>query len=84
MTKEDEDFQVKFITAIIIFSILIVVIISAAVIDRKLDDRLWNYGHCPACGSEWEYEQAVGHYYTTQYIYVCNECGKRIEIGEIR
>jgi DNA-directed RNA polymerase subunit RPC12/RpoP len=82
MTKED-DFEVGFITAIIILLILIVVIIGAVVI-KNHDDKLWNNGHCPVCGSEWEYEQAVGHYYSTDYVYVCNKCGRRIEIGKIR
>lgn len=83
MTRED-DFGVEFITAIIMFLILIAVFIGAVVISKNHDDKLWNYGHCPVCGSEWEYEQAVGHYYSTDYVYVCNKCGRRIEIGEIR
>lgn len=82
--KEDDDFRVEFITAIIIVSIFIAVLIGAVVIGNDHDDKLWNYGHCPVCGSEWEYEQAVGHYYSTHYVYVCKECGKRIEIGKIR
>lgn len=40
----------------------------------------WNNGYC-ACGGHWRYEQAVGHQYGTFYIYRCDKCGKRIEIG---
>lgn len=82
MTKED--IWPEFIVAIVIFFILIAMLIVGVLIDKKHDNRLWNQGRCPECGSEWEYEQAVGHRYSTHYIYVCNECGKRIEIGELR
>lgn len=50
----------------------------------KYDDKLWNGGHCDICGNTWEYEQAVGHRFSTSYIYVCGNCGKRIEISEVR
>lgn len=50
----------------------------------KHDEKLWNYGRCDVCGGTWEYEQAVGHRYATSYIYVCDNCGKRIEISEMQ
>ena len=81
---DNDSLWFEFMTAIIIFLILIAVLIVGVLIDRKLDNKLWNNGHCPVCGSEWEYEQAVGHYYSTSYMYICNKCGRRIEIGEIR
>ncbi len=79
-----DDFWPEFKAAIIIALILIAIMVSIVIIVDNNDNKLWNNGHCPTCGSKWEYEQAVGHYYSTQYIYVCNGCGKRIEIGEIR
>ena len=78
------DIWVECKAAIIIFLILIAIIIGLIIIGVNRDDKLWNNGHCPACGSEWKYEQAVGHYYSTSYMYVCNKCGRRIEISEIR
>ena len=39
----------------------------------------WNNGRCPKCNTEWRYVQAVGHQYTTGYIYVCDTCGDKIE-----
>lgn len=48
------------------------------------DEKLWNDGHCDVCGGTWEYEQAVGHKYSTAYIYVCDNCNKRIEISKLR
>lgn len=50
----------------------------------KHDEKLWNDGHCDVCGGTWEYEQAVGHRSSTSYIYVCTECGKRIELLKVR
>lgn len=44
------------------------------------DKILWNNGRCDVCGGAWKYEQAVGHRSLTSYIYVCEDCGKRIEI----
>lgn len=51
--------------------------------ENNHDNDAWNNGHCE-CGGNWEYEQAVGHRYDTSYIYVCDECGKRIELFEMR
>lgn len=81
---DTDDFLFEGISAIIIFLILIACIIVGLIFDGKRDDKLWNDGHCPTCGAEWEYEQAVGHRYSTHYIYMCPECESRIEIGEIR
>lgn len=47
---------------------------------RKADDiEAWNGGYHKDCGGKWEYEQAVGHRYDTDYIYVCDKCGVRHE-----
>lgn len=70
--------------------IIVTILICAAIIfgvnkhDIKHDDKLWNDGHCDVCGGTWEYEQAVGHRISTSYIYVCEDCGKRIELFEVR
>lgn len=44
----------------------------------------WNNGCCDECGGKWVYEQAVGHQYTTQYLYHCEDCGNTIAIYERR
>ncbi len=41
----------------------------------------YNGGICPRCGGTFVYQQAVGHRYSTNYIYKCDKCGKTIEIG---
>lgn len=51
---------------------------------KKYQDKLWNGGHCDMCGGTWRYEQAVGHRYSTTFIYVCGNCGKRVELSKIR
>ena len=80
-----------FIGAVIVIAITVTMIalfvIGAVELDKyedKIDDDLWNNGYCSECDGQWIYEQAVGHRYSTSYIYVCDKCGKRIEIGEIR
>lgn len=74
------------ILGIIGLSIAITVIIMFGVdrLANKHDNKLWNDGHCDVCGGTWQYEQAVGHRFSTAYIYICDECGKRIEINEVR
>ena len=73
-----------------IITIITIVLLCAALIFGvnkariEHDDKLWNDGHCDVCGGTWEYEQAVGHKTSTSYIYVCDDCGKRIEINEVR
>lgn len=73
-----------------IIAIIVIVLLCAALIfgvnkaSEKHYDKLWNDGHCDICGGTWQYEQAVGHRSTTSYIYVCEDCGKRIEINEVR
>ena len=73
------------ITSIFVTILLIIaLLIGLGACSAKHDEKLWNYGHCGTCGGAWKYEQAVGHRYTTAYIYVCDGCGKRIEIDEIK
>lgn len=76
-----------FAIVIIILTVFLVFGACFFVIDRGLtsrDDKLWNNGHCDICGEAWQYEQAVGHRSSTSYIYVCDGCGKRIELYGVR
>lgn len=73
------------IIAIIAMTLLVVALFFGAYkLSIRHDNELWNGGHCNTCGGTWKYEQAVGHRAATSYIYVCENCGKRIEISEIR
>ena len=72
---------ISFIVILSLFTAFFFAIYKGSI---KHDDKLWNDGHCDVCGGAWEYEQAVGHRSSTSYIYVCEDCGKRIEIYEVR
>jgi hypothetical protein len=73
--------EIMGIVFIVVLCVVFCLVISTLITDH--DDKLWNGGHC-TCGGNWEYEQAVGHRTSTTYIYICDGCGKRIEISEMR
>lgn len=68
-----------------IIQIILVIVIFCGVIigvvrcSKEQEEKEWNNGYCE-CGGHFEYEQAVGHQYTTSYIYRCDSCGKIIEL----
>lgn len=41
----------------------------------------YNGSICKVCGGHYAYEQTIGHAYTTEYIYICNDCGNMIHVG---
>lgn len=68
-----------------IISIILLIVVAAAVVIglatcvANEDKKDWNNGYCN-CGGHWVYEQAIGHSYSTSYLYRCDECGKTIEL----
>lgn len=78
------DYLPEIISIIVIISLCATLIFAVNKASIKHDDKLWNDGHCNICGGTWEYEQAVGHRSSTSYIYVCDTCGKRIELFKVR
>lgn len=54
--------------------ILIILIIIANIISANN----FNNGVCRVCGGQYEFKNAVGHRYTTEYVYVCKQCGNLI------
>lgn len=78
------DYLPEIITIIAIVSLVAALLFGAYKASIKHDEKLWNDGHCDICGGTWVYEQAVGHRSDTSYIYVCEDCGKRIELFEVR
>ena len=80
---KNTDFDL-FIYILLCMGIIGGIIIGAVKCVNEHDEKLWNNGYCE-CGGHFEYEQAVGHQYSTTYIYTCDSCGKHIEIyGEER
>lgn len=76
-----ENKREDFITTIIMigFAIFFVGVIVICIIFYKPQH---NHGICK-CGGQYEFVQAVGHKFSTSYIYKCNKCGKIIEVDEI-
>lgn len=74
------DYLPEITTIIVVILLVFALIFGVYACSVKHDEILWNNGHCDVCGGTWKYEQAVGHRYSTAYIYVCANCGKRIEI----
>jgi len=72
-----DDFKVDIIMGIIIIAIIFLL----SGIQSCTNDKDWNNGHCP-CGGNWVYEQAVGHYTDTGYLYHCDSCDNYIEINK--
>ena len=78
-----DDIKLNIKVALIVIVFFIIALGLAALIQRGIDFNKWNDGYC-SCGGNWVYDQAVGHEYTTSYIYECDKCGKHIEISEQR
>lgn len=55
--------------AVIVVPVGIIILILA-----NKDINNWNDGY-HSCGGKWEYVQAVGHQYDSDYIYKCDRCG---------
>lgn len=78
-----EEIAIGIVTIVVVFGIFAGLVFLIELGTKAHDDELWDDGKC-YCGGHWEYEQAVGHRSSTSYIYVCDRCGKRIEISEVR
>ena len=60
--------------------IMLVIIIIISFVINSANEGQWNNGYC-SCGGRWRYQEAVGHSYSTTYIYKCDECGKMKEFS---
>ena len=67
-------------TPFVFIALLIGLIIVLYIIDNIISDNQYNNGIC-SCGGTFQYEQAVGHRYETRYLYICDKCGRAIEIS---
>ena len=66
-----------------VFAIIFLIMLGSIQLDTNQDNARWNNGY-HQCGGKWVYEQAVGHRYSTNYIYKCDKCGMREEFIEYR
>ena len=69
------DFYVKVVLAII------ALLFISSCWDSCSDAREYNDGKCPYCGGTYVYDTAVGHRYSTNFIYICDTCGNPIELS---
>lgn len=66
----------------IIITCILLLIIALAAIGIKIHNSItFNDGKCVNCGGRYVYQQAVGHEYSTYYIYKCEQCGKMVEVN---
>ena len=63
-------------------AILLAIILILLVINGIANYNKYNNGVCSWCGGTFKYEQAVGHRYETRYLYICDKCGRSIEISQ--
>ena len=61
------------VTAILVGILILLIIINSIISADK-----FNNGVCRVCGGRYEFKNAVGHRYTTEYVYVCKQCGNLI------
>ena len=58
--------------------ILLCLILLILTLLGNSDRNNWNNGY-HSCGGQWIYQGAVGHAYSTGYLYGCDNCGKTQE-----
>lgn len=81
--KDKVDIFFEIVQIILGFALIIGIVIGIVKCSNYQESAKWNNGYCE-CGGHWEYEQAVGHHYSTSYIYRCAECGKRLEVRSVQ
>lgn len=63
------------------YVIVIAILLALMVINSIAELNLYNNGTHKNCGGKWVYVEAVGHRYTTGYIYECDKCGEHHEFA---
>ncbi len=74
--RRTSDIPWQFIALLILLIIIVLFIQSCA------SNDLYNNGICRICGGNYEFYQAVGHQYFTNYLYKCDKCGNVIEVNQ--
>ena len=80
--KNSDEIDLNLKISFTIFIILILIWAMVRMFDCTYDANIWNDGHHALDGGKWEYQQMVGHRYSTYYAYKCSECGKIVELSE--
>lgn len=61
-----------------VIAILAGILVILMIIGSIISANNFNNGVCRVCGGQYEFKNAVGHRYTTEYVYVCKQCGNLI------
>lgn len=61
-----------------VIAILTGILVLLMIINSIISADKFNNGVCRVCGGRYEFKNAVGHRYTTEYVYVCKQCGNLI------
>lgn len=69
--KSNNNLSFYIIGIIVILILLFIIYVSGS--------EQYNDGICTNCGNTFKYEQAVGHYGMTYYLYICDKCGRTVE-----
>jgi len=75
---DDIELKVKLVLLGICIVLLFVLNIFASVSSTNT----YNNGIHKNCGGHWVYESAIGHRFTTNFIYHCDKCGVVVELSE--
>lgn len=72
----------SYLVSFVIVALLVAFILITQTCSMAASRRVYNNGIHKNCGGHWVYESAVGHYYSTNYIYHCDKCGTVHEFKE--
>ena len=61
-----------------IIAILAGILVILMIIGSIISANNFNNGVCRVCGGQYEFKNAIGHKYTTEYVYICKQCGNLI------
>lgn len=67
----------------VIFGGIILFIIAIVFLNVCCQNNKYNNGVHKGCGGHLIYQQAIGHRYSTSYIFKCDKCGEIMEFGSL-
>ena len=72
------------VTIAIVIAIAVILDIGIDKVDEYTATQKFNNGICTECGGHYVFVQAIGHYFGSDYMYECDQCGKHIEIPKYK
>lgn len=69
------------ISVVVIAILCVLLFIGMFVVHDNKGVSDYNGGVCKLCGGHCVYDTTIGHVYTTEYIYICNNCGNMLHVG---